>query len=205
MDRSYYLENLGCAKNQVDAEIMISALRKAGWRRVEEPSDAAVIIVNSCGFIRPAKEESITTSLELHESFPGAKIVLSGCLSQRYGSEIVGQMPELSGVFGNRRPELIGELLERVLESPGELFLPALEPAGGTWSLPHRSELLSLPGSAYVKIAEGCNNRCSFCAIPLIRGNLRSRTMAEVVDEIRLLTGRGIREINLVAHDLNSY
>lgn len=205
MERTYYLENLGCPKNQVDAEVMIASLRDAGWSRMTDPVKAAVIIVNSCGFIQPAKEESITTSLRVREQFPGAKVVMAGCLSQRYGGELAEGMPEIDGFFGNRRPELVAEFLDRVLENPGEVFLPALDSVPGGWTLRSRGELLSFPGSAFVKISEGCDNRCAFCAIPLIRGRLRSRSIDEIVDEIRILIERGIREVNLVAHDLNSF
>ncbi len=205
MDRTYYLENLGCAKNQVDAEVMMASLHDAGWTRLTDAGEASVIIVNSCGFIQPAKEESITTSLRFHEQFPTAKVVMAGCLSQRYGSELSHGMPEIAGFFGNRRPELVAEFLARVVESPGEVFLPALDPGPGGWTPGRRRELLSFPGSAFVKVAEGCDNRCAFCAIPLIRGRLRSRSIDDVVAEISGLIERGIREINLVAHDLNSF
>ncbi len=183
----------------------MSALDASGWFRAAEPGAASVIIVNSCGFIQPAKEESIQTSLRFHEQYPAAKVVMAGCLSQRYGAELSEGLPEVSGFFGNRRPELIVGFLDRVLASPGEVFLPAHDAGPAGWRIPRRRELLSFPGSAYVKIAEGCNNRCAFCAIPLIRGNLRSRSVDDVVDEMRELHGRGIRETNLVAHDLNSF
>jgi len=183
----------------------MSALHDSGWLRLTEPDGASVIIVNSCGFIQPAKEESIQTSLRFHEQYPAAKVVMAGCLSERYGAQLSEGMPEVSGFFGNRRPELIAGFLDRVLASAGEVFLPAYDAGPAGWRIPRRRELLSFPGSAYVKIAEGCNNRCAFCAIPLIRGNLRSRSVDDVVDEIGELHSRGIREVNLVAHDLNSF
>jgi ribosomal protein S12 methylthiotransferase len=200
VERTFYLESLGCAKNQVDSEVMISVLEDAGWIHVESPGDSSVIIVNTCGFIQPAKEESIQVALQFHNDFREQKIVMAGCLAQRYAEDLSQGMPEIDGFFGNRAPELIGEFLDRVLDEPGQVFLPV-----ATNSPPLRKRLLSLPGSAYVKIAEGCNNRCAFCAIPLIRGNLRSRPIDSVMREIEDLLRRGIFEINLVAHDLNSF
>lgn len=198
--RTFYIENLGCAKNQVDAEIMIASLTRDGWRRCAEPEAAEVIIVNSCGFIEPAKQESIDTVLSFTRSHPRKQVVMAGCLSQRYAGEIAEELPELAGIVGNRAPDRIAEFLGEMLSSDARVFVP------GTGVVRHlRTDLLSLPGSAYVKVAEGCNNRCSFCAIPLIRGRLRSRAVAEVVGEVEQLVDSGIREINLVAQDLASF
>ncbi|MBU8913662.1 MAG: 30S ribosomal protein S12 methylthiotransferase RimO [Spirochaetales bacterium] len=204
---TYFMENLGCAKNQVDAEVMMAALAEDGWVRSGDPDDAQVIIVNSCGFIEPAKQESIDTALDLSLRYSGAKIVMAGCLSQRYPDELAGEMPELSGIIGNRAPGRIAEFLRQMLESDTRVFVPethALVP--GTPATVHaRGELLSLPGSAYVKVAEGCDNRCSFCAIPLIRGRLRSRRVDDLAREVSRLVESGILEINLVAQDLAAF
>ncbi|MFW5687992.1 MAG: 30S ribosomal protein S12 methylthiotransferase RimO [Spirochaetota bacterium] len=200
MSRHVFLENLGCAKNQVDAEIMIAALEREGWSLTPEPDQADVILVNTCGFIEPAKQESINTTLEYLDAYPDARIVMTGCLSQRYPEELASELPELAGVFGNRAPARIGEFLAQV-ESGGERIMV---PAAGLESHP-RTHLLSFPGSAFVKVSEGCDNRCSFCAIPLIRGTMRSKPIDDVVGEIEALLDRGIREINLVAQDLASY
>jgi ribosomal protein S12 methylthiotransferase len=183
---------------------MISALDAAGWSRVPDPETAAVIIVNSCGFIEPAKQEAIDTVLDFSDGFPNAKIVMAGCLSQRYPGEIAAELPELSGVIGNRAPERVAEFLAAVLNSDERVFVPP-PVAEVTKAFPRRNELLSLPGSAYVKVAEGCDNRCSFCAIPLIRGPLRSRGIGDIAAEFRQLLDAGIVEFNLVAQDLASF
>lgn len=184
---------------------MIAALERAGWARADDPADAGTILVNSCGFIEPAKEESITTTLGMIEAYPRARVVMSGCLSQRYAQELAEEMPELGGVFGNRAPARIAEFLDLVEAGGDRVMVP---PAGSTpdrlESL-ERTHLLSFPGSAFVKVSEGCDNRCSFCAIPLIRGRARSKRPDAIVAEIEALLGRGIVEINLVAQDLASY
>ncbi len=219
MTRSFFLENLGCAKNQVDAEIMIAALEDSGWRRCDETDEAAVILVNTCGFIGPAKQESIDVALGFLSAFPEARVVMAGCLSQRYPDDLASEIPELAGVFGNRAPARIVELLESITadtaQAPDNSQAPDTGPQvlvptagrGGTLGLEsaRRSSLLSLPGSAYVKVSEGCDNRCAFCAIPLIRGRSRSKPIEAVLGEIDALLDRGIREINLVAQDLASY
>ena len=196
-NKRFYLENLGCSKNQVDAEIMINSLSKEGWTYVPDSLEAELIIVNTCGFIKAAKEESIDTAITFRKNYPGKKILLTGCFAQRYGATLLDNMPEIDGVFGNHNLQLIPEVAESVVL--GER--PALIPLEGS-SRPERANLLSFPGSAYVKISEGCNHRCSYCAIPLIRGNLRSRTVDDILLEIKDLLASGILEINLIAQDL---
>jgi ribosomal protein S12 methylthiotransferase len=217
--KSFYVENLGCAKNQVDAEIMISVLEKAGWAYEEDPAAAGVILVNTCGFIKPAKEESIKVSFDFLTDAPGVPVVMTGCLSQRYAAALSGDMAEIAGFFGNRDPKLIVEFLEKRLPAGERVFTPdttiepvleegpvqAVEDKLPPFYMPERSRLLSFRGSAYVKVAEGCRNRCTFCAIPLIRGNLRSRTVADVVVEIHRLMVQGYKEFNLIAQDLNAF
>ena len=193
--RAFHVESLGCAKNQVDSERMITALLGAGWRLADAPDDADVLIVNTCGFISSAKKESIETSLELKQRYPGKKVIMVGCLSERYGGDLPQQLPEIDGFLGNRDPASILDLLS------GEGTSPRSVPARPY----ERSHLLSFPGSAYLKIAEGCGNRCTYCAIPLIRGDLASRARPEVVEEARELLDRGIRELVLIAQDLGSY
>ncbi len=168
--RSFHVESLGCAKNQVDSERMIAALERAGWRLADAPEDADVLIVNTCGFISDAKKESIETSLELKQRHPSKKVIMVGCLTERYGNELSGQLPEIDGFLGNRDPSRIVQLVEgapraRRAREPQEESDPPYD----------RTRLLSYPGSAYLKIAEGCGNRCTYCAIPLIRGGLASR------------------------------
>jgi len=200
MNRRFFLENLGCAKNQVDAEIMIAALEAAGWERTDDAEVASTILVNTCGFIEPAKQESINVTLEYLGALPDARVIMTGCLSQRYPEELAAELPEVAGVFGNRAPARIPEFLA-ALEAGGPR---TMVPSGGLESH-QRTHLLSFPGSAFVKVSEGCDNRCSFCAIPLIRGAMRSKRLDDVIREIEELIARGIREINLVAQDLASY
>jgi ribosomal protein S12 methylthiotransferase len=186
----------------VDAEVMITALDHAGWSRARVPEDAECIIVNSCGFIEPAKQESIETCLQFASEFPDARIIMAGCLSERYPTEIAGEIPELAAVVGNRDPAAIPAVLDEITRSPKRVFVPGPPRAAATRD---PGSLLSLPGSAFLKVSEGCNNRCSFCAIPLIRGGLRSRPIREIAGEARMLLDAGVAEINLVAQDLASF
>ncbi len=194
-----YIENLGCAKNQVDAEVMAKALGKEGWVLTDDASDASLILVNTCGFIESAREESINTFFELRDANPKAKIVVTGCLAQRYGKELAEQLTEADGVFGNRD---LSQIVPFIKENASLLVPEYPDPDDDIWE---RDRLFSYPGSAYLKISEGCNHRCGFCAIPIIRGPLRSRPQHAVLEEAKQLVGRGIREINLIAQDLAAY
>lgn len=197
---SYFIENLGCAKNQVDAEIMDRALRDAGYRRTGEPEEADLIIINSCGFIESAKQESIETVIQLRNRCPESRIVMAGCLSQRYKEDLLRELPELDGVAGNGAPHRIPETVTGVSEGGPVVFFPERE----TPRL-RRNSFFSSTNSVYVKIAEGCDNRCSYCAIPIIRGGLVSRTIPDIIDEVQRLLERGIFEFNLIAQDLGSF
>jgi ribosomal protein S12 methylthiotransferase len=188
---TFYIESLGCAKNQVDSEFLIADLEGRGLRWVAGPQDAQLIIVNTCGFITSAKEQSIQTSLELKNRFPDKKVIMLGCLVQRYGPELEREMSEIDGFVG--------------LDDPGALRRVISSLSDGSPEAHSRSRFLSFPGSAYVKAAEGCSNHCSYCAIPLIRGELVSRPRGEILEEISELLERGIVEINLIAQDLASY
>jgi ribosomal protein S12 methylthiotransferase len=200
--RTFHVESLGCAKNQVDAEVMIAALEREGWAFQSAPEDAAVLIVNTCGFIDAARRESIETGLSLRARFPGSRLYLVGCLTERYPGELAAEMPEIDGFLGNRDPAGIVDLVEgRVARDP----TPAAAADAPQRPAPRRARLLSFPGSAYLKVAEGCANRCSYCAIPLIRGDLVSRPRADVVDEARGLLAAGARELVLIAQDLGSF
>jgi ribosomal protein S12 methylthiotransferase len=197
INKTFYVENLGCSKNQVDAEVMITILQRNGWNHSLDSKKAELIIVNTCGFIEAAKTESIDTAITFRNIYPDKKILLAGCFAQRYGSELLDKMPEIDGVFGNHNLEIIPKVAENVFLGDRSAVLP-LEGS----SRPERKSLLSFPGSAYVKISEGCNHRCSYCAIPIIRGNLRSRTIDDILQEIKGLLANGIIEINLIAQDL---
>ncbi|MDR3275747.1 MAG: 30S ribosomal protein S12 methylthiotransferase RimO [Treponema sp.] len=212
---SYYLDPFGCVKNQVDAEMMMAYLNAAGWEAAPDPDLAELIIVNSCGFIDAAKQESIDAVLAWRRAYPHKKILLAGCLAQRYQSELAESLGEADLLFGNGNLEgiaaaLAAENAATTTEGPATTVEgPAVE-APERWRTdraiaPGERPLLSLPGSAYVKIAEGCDNYCSFCAIPLIRGRLRSRSVEDILAECRALLGRGIRELCLIGQDLGSY
>jgi ribosomal protein S12 methylthiotransferase len=221
---TFTIESLGCAKNQVDSEFLIAELERFGLQWVAEADGADAVIVNTCGFIASAKEESIQTALQLKQQYPAKKVILAGCLVQRYGAELSAALGELDGFVGlfdprsirallapaapgsERRPEPGAERAGRGAERGPE---PGAERAGRgaerSRQPARRERLLSYPGSAYLKIAEGCGNRCSYCAIPLIRGPLASRTRAEILGEAEDLLARGVRELILIAQDLGSF
>jgi len=205
-NRRFIIENLGCAKNQVDAEVLIANMEKDGWTYGESEEDASLIIVNTCGFIQTAKEESIQVSLDLKQKYPGKKVLLAGCFAQRYGESLKDSLPEVDGFFGNKALSQVGRAAEATMEGIRPVMLPLKEdPETAKIKAVKRKKILSYPGSAFVKISEGCNNNCSFCAIPLIRGTLQSRSITEVVQEIQELLNRGYREFNFVGQDLGSF
>ncbi len=198
--KTFYVENLGCSKNQVDAETIIAALKNAGWEYCDSPDRAELLIVNTCGFIQSAKEESIQTIFDYRQAYPDRKVLAAGCFAQRYNEELLKMIPELDGVFGNRAPAKISGILPGILAGEKPVYMPEAD-----LSAPMRSDFFNFKGSAFVKISEGCNNRCKFCAIPLIKGDLQSRNMEDILEEIRDLLNKGIFEINLVAQDLANF
>ncbi len=211
----FYLEPLGCAKNQVDGEIMISRLTDQGWVYSSTPEDCDLILVNTCGFIQPAKEESLQVSFEFLRDYPDTPVVMTGCLAQRYGQTLIDDIPELAGVFGNHGVEQITTFLDSYLPQGKRLYLPEAQYGGAgeqdnqqnhaATPSRRRTKLLGYPGSAFLKIAEGCQHRCAFCAIPLIRGSLRSLSIPQVLQDFRDLRNQGVKEINLIAQDLASF
>lgn len=204
-ERSFYIETLGCAKNQVDSEVMVASLQSRGWAQEADPGEAQVIIVNTCGFIQPAKEESIDTVLSMRAEYPDARIVMAGCMTQRYPQELSSELDEVDAFFGNRAPQAIGEFLDREPWYDRRDAARAVGLPENDDGLVLRNSFLAYPGSAYLKVAEGCDNRCSFCAIPLIRGRYRSRPPEDLKAELRHLLSKGVTEINLIAQDLASY
>jgi len=196
--------SLGCPKNLVDSEVMLGTLVHQGFELTPRPDEADVIIVNTCAFIEPAKQESINTILEMAEykKFGVAKkLVVAGCLVERYRSEILEQIPEVDYVIGTNE-------LERVLEACADQ--PALQmadkPAEPYLYHEFTPRVLSTPGySAYLKIAEGCDHPCTFCVIPRMRGAFRSRRFASVIREAENLAKQGVREITIVGQDTTSY
>jgi ribosomal protein S12 methylthiotransferase len=199
---SYYLDPFGCVKNQVDAETMMAVLDRSDWSRTEDSSDADLIIINSCGFIESAKRESINAVLAYRKQYPEKKILLAGCLAQRYPGELAESLPEADALFGNTNLAAITKTANSITGRGND---SASSPELFPHSLLGDRPLLSLPGQAYVKISEGCNNRCSFCAIPGIRGPLQSRPIPQVLEECRRLLERGIGELCLIGQDLGSY
>jgi ribosomal protein S12 methylthiotransferase len=213
--KKYFLDPFGCVKNQVDAENMMACLNGAGWESAPSADDADVIIVNSCGFIKSAKQESINAVLEWRKAFPNAKIILSGCLAQRYAKELSKSLPEADALFGVEDVSQIATVAGCLTEefttelNGGNTECAASQRHGEERGCltPSTGErpLLSLPGSAYIKISEGCDNCCSFCAIPLIRGRLRSRAIPDIVEECRVLLQRGIKELCIIGQDIGSF
>jgi ribosomal protein S12 methylthiotransferase len=195
--------SLGCPKNRVDTEVMLGVADSNGYQLVHEPGDAEVIVVNTCGFIGPAKEESIDTILEMaqfKEAGSCKKLVVAGCLSQRYSEELAAEMPEVDHFLGSsdmlRLNDVFrGDAARMLVGNPASYILRASDPR----------RLSQGQHSAYVKIAEGCNRVCSFCAIPSIRGKQRSRPVQDVVEEVKRLAADGTLEVNLVSQDTIAY
>ena len=201
--KKLYLENLGCSKNQVDAETMLKILAEDDYMRTDDPTEAEIILVNTCGFIESAREQSIESFFSLHQTNPEAKILFTGCMAERYADDLSGELGEASAIFGNRDLSKIGEVVARVVKGERVVETYAYPPVKE--EVYERNELLNFPGSAYLKISEGCNHRCAYCAIPIIRGNLRSRPMDMILKDAKHLIGEGIRELNLIAQDLAAY
>lgn len=200
---NFYLDQHGCAKNQTDGELIITYLENAGFKQTLNASEADFILVNSCGFINSAKKESIDAVYNIKAAYPKAKIILTGCLAERYSKLMFDSMPELDGVFGNGNLAKIADFMKQYKIESSERFIKTY-PQLGICSA-SRKTLLNFSGSAYVKITEGCSNHCSFCAIPLIRGEVRSRPTESVVQEIKELVEKGIYEINLIGQDLAAF
>lgn len=200
MAKSFYIENLGCFKNQVDAEYMMTSLQEKGYVRAASAETAELILVNTCTFIESAKKESIDAFFQLRQARKNAKIVLTGCMAERYGKDLMEMLPEADAVFGNRDPQRISEIADQVLEGTKTSYFPP-----NMKKAPRRKNFLSLKNSVYVKISEGCSNACTFCAIPKFRGTLSSRGFDDVAAEIESLIDSGVKEINLIAQDLASF
>ncbi len=197
----FFIDQHGCAKNQVDGELIINLLKKQDWEQTFEPGEADLIVVNSCGFIESAKTESINAVMSARQMYPKAKILLAGCLAERYANDLKDDLLEADGFFGNGDLSQIYKVIEPLMKDERPVLVP--EQKGVCCG--DRNLLLSFKGTAFVKITEGCNNRCSFCAIPIIRGDLRSRKANEIIEEIKDLVSKGVYEINLIGQDLAAY
>ena len=204
---TFHLVSLGCAKNTVDSDSMAQLLLRDGYRAVEDPSRANVLIVNTCGFIGPAKEESINVLRQLAEGKRNHQILIAaGCLTQRYGSEVAQKVPGIDGVLGTRRWMDIVQVVRELRKGPHPEPLYHLPEAKTVGLDEHEAMRASVAGaSAYLKIADGCRRPCAFCAIPLIKGTAVSRPVDVIIDEARRLRDAGVRELILIAQDTTDY
>lgn len=196
------LISLGCPKNQVDAEIMLGHLTKAGFIITNKEDEAEIAIVNTCGFINDAKEESVERIIEaarLKENGSCKALIVAGCLSERYKEDLAKELPEVDVFIGISEIEKIAEVCRELIDKAGHIDQPlqVQEPS---------SRILINPQHyAYVKIAEGCNNKCSYCTIPSIRGRYKSREIESIIKEVEQLVSKGVKEINIVAQDTTDY
>jgi ribosomal protein S12 methylthiotransferase len=204
---SFYLVSLGCAKNAVDSNAMSQLLQQDGYTAVNDPIEADIILVNTCGFIEPAREESYAILNELAQDKKNDQLLIAaGCLTQRYGKEVLKKVPGIDGLLGTRRWMDILQVVRKLRSDghPQPLYhLPETAVVGqspdGILGAYYQS------GSAYLKVADGCRRPCAFCAIPSIKGTASSRPLDEILDDARALQSRGVREINLIAQDTTDY
>lgn len=197
--------SLGCAKNRVDSEIMLGQLHQAGYTLTGDTNQAEIIIINTCGFITEAKEESIAAILEAAQCKTTGRcriLLVAGCLAQRYGNELLQEMPEVDGIMGTGTVHDIVAVLDQIQCGQRPLAIGA--PGYIQQNLEPR--VLTTPKyTAYLKIAEGCDNRCSYCAIPSIRGPYRSRAMEDIISEAQWLCSNGVKELIVVAQETTRY
>lgn len=196
--------SLGCSKNQVDAELLLALVVKGGYEICTNPEQCDVVIINTCGFIEDAKKESIENILEFCQMKNEGKIkvvAVTGCLAERYRDQVAGEIPEADVVLGIGRNTDIAGAIDDALHGKKTVAF------GEKNALPLEGEriLANQPFYAYLKVADGCDNRCSYCAIPLIRGNFRSRSMEQIVEEAKKLAAHGVTELNVVAQDTTRY
>lgn len=207
MSGRLFLLSLGCPKNRVDSEVMAGALGLKGWEMVSEPSDADLLLVNTCSFIGDAKQESVNTIIELAEvkaGRPGTRLVVAGCMVQQHGREMASELPEVDLFVGGGQfadlPQILEDLAgggpQVVAREGGDCFLP--EP-GAPRLLP------DTPHRAYVKISDGCSRTCAFCTIPAIKGPRRDRATDAVVEEVTRLAATGVREVTLIGQDISRF
>ena len=195
--------SLGCSKNRVDTELMLGILRDAGYEIVADEREADILIVNTCGFIDPAKQESIDTLFQMAEYKKTGRcklVVATGCFAQRYEQAIIDDMPEVDLIMGVSQYEKLPQAIEEALSGKRPSYC-----APNSAILEGSRVLTTAPYTAYIRIADGCDNRCTYCAIPLIRGGFRSRDIEDVLQEIRTLADQGVREHVLVAQDTSRF
>ncbi|MGI8424611.1 MAG: 30S ribosomal protein S12 methylthiotransferase RimO [Chloroflexota bacterium] len=202
--RTFFIENLGCPKNLVEGEGMAETLARAGYAATADARRADVVVVNTCSFIRPAQEESIERIFHyVNARRRGQKVIAAGCLAERFGEALKADVPELDGILGTRRWHEIDRLLEQV--ERGEKPCWHEVPGSAERSLDPTFARSAVSPTAYVKIAEGCNMTCTFCAIPSFKGKQRSKPPDDVVREIRELVAAGAREVILVSQNTTAY
>jgi len=204
---TFHLVSLGCAKNTVDSDSMAQLLLRDGYHSVDSPDRANILIVNTCGFIGPAKQESINVLRELAEGKRNNQILIAaGCLTQRYGAEVAEKVPGIDGVLGTRRWMDIVQVVRELRKGPHPEPLYHLPEAKTVGTDEQDAMRVSVAGaSAYIKVADGCRRPCAFCAIPLIKGTAVSRPVDVVVNEARRLRDSGVRELVLIAQDTTDY
>jgi len=205
MAKNLYMVSLGCPKNLVDSEIMLALLAADGYQICQDPDQADLLLVNTCGFIQPAVEEAIDEIILLgqyKDKKPGVKLVVTGCLVQRYGKELPKEFPEVDLFIGVDGFHSIAALVADPDKQQNRLIIPAQRFLMNS-TMPRK--ISTPPHRAYLKISEGCSNRCSYCLIPSIRGPLRSRPMADLASEAARLAEGGVRELTLVGQDVTAY
>lgn len=208
MEKTVALTSLGCDKNRVDSEVMLGLLAKAGFRLAADEADADIIVVNTCCFIKDALEESIETILEMagYKKTGRCKgLIVAGCLGQRYEKEFFDELPEVDAIVGTAAYESIAEVADAVLQGGQRLkrledIDRPMDNANGCLRLPSTA-----PYFAYLKISEGCDNHCTYCVIPKLRGRHRSRTLESLTAEAEMLVAKGVKELVLVAQDTSVY
>lgn len=205
--KTFHMISLGCAKNTVDSDSMAQLLNNDGYAPADSAEEAEVIIVNTCGFIGPARDESYQVLRSLaDEKEPGQLLIAAGCLTQRYGKEVIDRVPRVDGILGTRRWMDILSVVNTLREGdhPQPLYhLPEVDTVGRDEKGTLRAHVQGT--SSYIKIADGCRRPCAFCAIPKIKGTLVSRPMEDILEEARILRDHGVREINLIAQDTTDY
>ena len=195
--------SLGCSKNRVDSENLLGFLNEQGYPIVADPAEADIIFVNTCGFIEPAKVESIETIFEMaqfKETGKLKKLFVTGCLSQRYSGDLVEEMPEVDGFMGVKDYDRVAQMMQEAEQALRPVYVD-----GSDRFFTSDRVLTTPPYSAYVKISDGCDNKCTYCAIPLIRGRYESRPFEDIIAECERLAERGVTEITLIAQDTSRY
>ena len=196
--------SLGCTKNLVDSETALGLFKEAGYTFTEDPAQADILMVNTCGFINPAKEESIDTILEMAQYKQTGRcrlLVVTGCLAQRYEKDLLQEIPEIDLMLGVNQYDQLIPAVERALRGQGRESL-----CGEKYTFLEHERVLTTPAyTAYTRIGDGCSNRCTYCAIPLIRGPYRSRPLADVLGEVRHFAEQGVKEHILIAQDITRY